>query len=226
MEDLGLARNRITAIAALGDDTRRALFGFVARAPEPVGRDETAAALELPRSTAAFHLDRLVEAGLLITEHRRLSGRSGPGAGRPAKLYAVAPGEIVASAPERHYELAGELLAAAAETADRDGIPVRKALAAEAHAMGRRIGASTGSLDSALTACGYEPQSDDFGGVTLENCPFHALATRHTDLVCTANLRLVEGMIEGCHDPRVPVLMPDPPRCCVAVLAATSRVVE
>ena len=103
MEDLGLARNRITAIAALGDDTRRALFGFVARAPEPVGRDEAAAALELPRSTAAFHLDRLVEAGLLITEHRRLSGRSGPGAGRPAKLYAVAPGEIVASAPERHY---------------------------------------------------------------------------------------------------------------------------
>lgn len=223
MDDLGIAQNRISAIAALGDDTRRALYALVARAPEPIGRDEAAALLDLARSTTAFHLDRLVEAGLLSVERRRLSGRTGPGAGRPAKLYAIAPGEIVASAPERHYELAGELLATAAETADREGIPVREALAIEAHATGLRIGAHTGNLDAALIACGYEPLDDGRGGLTLENCPFHSLAARHTALVCTANLQLLEGMVEGCRDHRLPVLTPDPPRCCVALLAEAAQ---
>ena len=99
--------------------------------------------------------------------------------------------------PERHYELAGELLASSIERAERDGIPVRDALDAEAHALGRGLGAGRTALEDALTRCGYSPADDGRGGLTLENCPFHALATRHTPLVCGANLALVAGRRRG-----------------------------
>src|SRR6187200_1687465 len=134
-----LAANRVDAIGMLSDRLRADLYRLVAASDHPLSRDEAAAAAGVPRSTAAFHLDRLVEAGLLEVEHRRLSGRSGPGAGRPTKLYLATQREVSASVPERHYELAGELLASAIERAERDGIPVREALDAEAHALGRDL---------------------------------------------------------------------------------------
>ena len=115
----------------------------------------------------------------------------------------------MASIPERHYELAGELLASSIERAERDGIPVRAALDAEAHALGRGIAAGRTALEDALARCGYAPADDGRGGLTLENCPFHALATRHTPLVCGANLALVEGVVEATGDDRMPSLEPD-----------------
>ncbi|UUT35012.1 helix-turn-helix domain-containing protein [Microbacterium elymi] len=131
-----LSGNRADALGALGDPMRRRVYDVVARAHDAVGRDAAAAAAGIPRSTVAFHLDRLVEAGLLTVEYRRLSGRSGPGAGRPAKLYRAVAGELVGSIPERHYEVAGDLLASAAERADRDGVPMRDAVTAQAHELG------------------------------------------------------------------------------------------
>ncbi|MDQ3641298.1 MAG: helix-turn-helix domain-containing protein, partial [Actinomycetota bacterium] len=77
----------LAALAALGDPLRRRLYRFVGGQDHPVGRDEAAAGVGISRSTAAFHLDRLVDDGLLDAEFRRLTGRRGPGAGRPAKLY-------------------------------------------------------------------------------------------------------------------------------------------
>lgn len=212
-----LAANRVEAVGVLSDPRRSDLYRLVAASDHPISRDEAAAAADLPRSTAAFHLNRLVEVGLLDVEHRRLTGRSGPGAGRPTKLYRATQPDVIASVPERHYELAGELLASAIERSEHEGIPVRAALDAEARALGRDLGADTPVLETALTRCGYAPAGDGRGGLTLENCPFHALASRHTPLVCTANLALVQGVVEATGDERMPVLEPSAGRCCVAI---------
>src|SRR3954452_21880701 len=160
-----IAPNRVDAVGVLSDRLRGALYRLVAASDRPLSRDEAAAAAGAPRSTAAFHLDRLVEAGLLEVEHRRLSGRSGPGAGRPTKLYRATQTEIMASVPERHYEVAGELLASSIERAERDGTSARDALAVEAHELGLGIGRSHPSLGDALTLCGYAPSEDGSGGL-------------------------------------------------------------
>jgi predicted ArsR family transcriptional regulator len=214
-----ISENRAAALGELGDPIRRRVYDIVANAQDAVGRDAAAAAAGIPRSTVAFHLDRLVDAGLLTVEYRRLSGRSGPGAGRPAKLYRATAAEVTGSIPERHYELAGELLAAAAERADRDDIPMRDAVPAQARELGAQIGTECRSVEAALDACGYRPASDGAGGVVLENCPFHALAARHTQLVCGANLALVQGMIDATGDERTPHLVPRDGHCCVEVRA-------
>src|SRR5687767_12295746 len=93
--------DRIAALAALDDPTRRAVFDFVARSRVAVSRDAAAEAVGVSRRMAAFHLDRLADHGLLTVEYRRPAGRSGPGAGRPAKLYRRAAGEVAVSVPER-----------------------------------------------------------------------------------------------------------------------------
>ncbi|QIG40018.1 helix-turn-helix domain-containing protein [Microbacterium sp. 4R-513] len=212
-----VAENRIGAIAALADPLRRRLYRLTVRAP--LGRDEAADAMGIPRSTAAFHLDRLAEAGLVTVSYRRLTGRSGPGAGRPSKLYAAASVDVVGSVPERHYEIAGGLLASAIERADAEARPIREVLADEAHETGTEIGAAHVPLETALERCGYEPADDGEGGLRLENCPFHALARDHTDLVCGANVAFVRGLAEGAGDAREAVLEPREGRCCVAVRA-------
>jgi predicted ArsR family transcriptional regulator len=214
-----LSVNSVDAVGALSDRLRERLYRLVAASDHPLSRDEAAAAVALPRSTAAFHLDRLVDIGLLTVEHRRLSGRSGPGAGRPTKLYSAVASDVLASVPERHYELAGELFAASIERSDRDGVPVREALDAEARALGVALAAGGVPAEDALSRCGYSPADDGRGGLTLENCPFHALASRHTPLMCGANLALVQGVLEGADDARQPALEPAEGRCCVAIHA-------
>ena len=87
-------RSRASSIGALADDTRRELYELVVGAQEPVGREQAARALCLPLRTVAFHLDRLADEGLLEVEFRRLTGRTGPGAGRPSKLYRRAAREV------------------------------------------------------------------------------------------------------------------------------------
>ena len=212
-----LGRNDVDALAALGEPVRRSLYRAVVDAGSPLSRDDAAAAVGIPRSTAAVHLGRLVEAGVLTAEYRRLSGRTGPGAGRPTKLYSAASGDLLASMPERHYELAGELLASAAERADREGTTMHAALGVEAHRTGTAIGAAHAPLYNALVACGYAPRDDGAGGIRLENCPFHALAARHTQLICSANVELVRGMAGAAGDDREAVLEPRDAHCCVAL---------
>src|SRR5215210_6878080 len=111
-------RAGVAAVAALAEPTRRRVYEHVARQPAPVDRDEVAAAVDVPRTTAAFHLDRLVRCGLLDVHFERRTGRSGPGAGRPSKLYRRADRSIAVSLPERSYDLAGDLLAAALTEAE------------------------------------------------------------------------------------------------------------
>lgn len=142
----------------------------------------------------------MVDEGLLEIEFKRLNDKTGPGSGRPSKLYKPAVREISASIPARDYELAGGLLAAAIEQSDRTGEKVREALSVVARQAGQLIGTQAGSLDAALDACGYEPHDDQEGGMVLTNCPFHRLSTNHTELICHANVDLLKGIATGAED--------------------------
>lgn len=229
------------AIDVLSDPVRRKLYRIVASSPQEVGRDGAAEAAGVSRSLAAFHLDKLVEAGLLEASFRRTSGRTGPGAGRPAKLYRRAPGERAVSVPPRSYGAAGRLLA---EVVDRAGLD--RQLTAAARAAGLREGAAgdgsesedsdnsrgDGDGDSAggsdgdpvalLRDRGYQPFHDG-GTVRLHNCPFHALAEEFPALICGMNLALVEGLISARSGDRWAAVMdPQPGTCCVALLSKTN----
>jgi predicted ArsR family transcriptional regulator len=189
----------IDAIAVLRDPVRRRLFAYVGEQGREVGRNEAAEAVGVARTLAAFHLDRLVEAGLLETASRRLTGRSGPGAGRPAKLYRRSGAERAVSVPPRDYRTAAGLLAEAAEAAGLDD-GLREA--ARRHGLdlrGRPGGGPCATLEEAaalLEARGYEPYRD--GGVLrMRNCPFHALSERFPPLVCGMNLALLEALVGG-----------------------------
>jgi predicted ArsR family transcriptional regulator len=219
----------IASLASLGEPARRALYLYVAGRPREVSRDEAARVAGISRSLAGFHLDRLVEEGLLEASFRRLSGRSGPGAGRPAKLYRRSNRQVEVTLPERRYELAARILASAIDASDAP--KTRKALVKTARGIGEQIGADARSrvgsrpgrkrllarMVDALSAQGYEPEAAG-GELRLRNCPFHALVAEHTDLVCGMNLALIEGVVEGLEFPAAkPVLAPTPGMCCVCV---------
>ncbi|HEY9366410.1 MAG TPA: helix-turn-helix domain-containing protein [Agromyces sp.] len=206
----------LTAVASIADPQRRALFEFVARHPESVGRDEAARALGMARGTAAFHLDRLVEAGLLVTEFQRRNGRTGPGAGRPAKLYRAVPGEISVSVPERHYDLAAELLSRAVEESDRAGTPIGPTLERVSARLGHALGDAADSMTEVLERLGYAPVDDGADGVLLTNCPFHRVARNHTVTICAANAALLRGTVRGLDERDLTaVLEPRDGYCCV-----------
>jgi predicted ArsR family transcriptional regulator len=209
--------DRIAALAALDDPIRRAVFDLVAHSATPVSRDAAAEALGTSRRVAAFHLDRLADQGLLAVEYRRPPGRSGPGAGRPAKLYRRIEDEIAVSVPPRHYELVGELLATAVAESIDTGAAVQEVLDRTAYQAGRTTGAAAGTLLAALEDAGYEPHGDDpDGALILRNCPFHRLARQFTALVCGVNLQLLRGVADGAGDAtRTVILDPSPGRCCV-----------
>jgi len=219
----------IAGLASLGEPARRELYLYVASRAGDVSRDEAARAARISRSLAGFHLDRLVEEGLLEVSFRRLSGRSGPGAGRPAKLYRRSDRQVEVTLPPRRYELAARILATAIDASDAPR--TRKALVKTARGIGEQIGvearARAGSrpgrkrllagMVDALTAQGYEPEAAG-GDLRLRNCPFHALASEHKDLVCGMNLALIEGVVEGLELPAAkPVLAPVTGMCCVCV---------
>ncbi|MET8848891.1 helix-turn-helix domain-containing protein [Amycolatopsis sp. NPDC004625] len=205
----------LAAVAALDEPTRRRLYEYVVRRPEPVSRDDVAAALGVPRATVAFHLDRLVEERLLAVGHERRTGRSGPGAGRPAKLYRRSDRQVSVSLPERHYELAGSLLAAAVEEADETGAPAREILGRRARERGAELAGGAPDIVGTLEDNGFEPRVEG-AEVLLGNCPFHRLAETHTRLVCEMNLGLVEGMLNGTGERGLRArLDPHPGFCCV-----------
>jgi predicted ArsR family transcriptional regulator len=236
MEHAEELERRIGGIAALDQPLRRRLYRLLADRGVWVTRDEAAAALGLPRSVAAFHLDKLAEAGVVEVMFERTSGRTGPGAGRPAKLYRRSEDEVAASVPERRYDLAGSLLATAVAEAERTGAPIRECLSAAAGAAGRTIGAETVAAIGAVTTeearrqavldvlaqHGYEPAVSDEGEIALANCPFHRLAEEHRTLVCGMNFDFLGGLLDGMgpNDWLDARLAPEPGYCCVRIDAA------
>ncbi|MDX6741417.1 transcriptional regulator [Actinocorallia sp. A-T 12471] len=203
----------IEAIALLQDPVRRRLYEFVAGAGADVGRNEASSAAGVSRTLAAFHLDKLVEGGLLDAVFRRPEGRAGPGAGRPAKYYRRAETEFTASVPPRDYRGVASLLA---ETVAEAGLDDR---AVEAAREAGRAGEREPLLD-VLRARGYVPLERD-EQVRLLNCPFHALAEEFPPLVCAMNLALLEGLAEGTSWRAR--MAPGAGRCCVA-LSKTNEV--
>jgi predicted ArsR family transcriptional regulator len=206
----------LQALARLADPVRRRLYDVVASRSQPTSREAAAQAVGIRRSLAAYHLDRLVEDGLLETSYARTGERTGPGAGRTSKLYRRSGAEFSASVPARDYERAALLMASAI---DAGGGAARTALMSGARAFGADLAANGGSAVDALAAAGYEPHLED-GAIRLRNCPFHRLADRHRTLVCEMNLALVEGLLQALPgEQRRPLLDRREHGCCVAIPA-------
>ncbi|MFM6849553.1 MAG: helix-turn-helix transcriptional regulator [Terrabacter sp.] len=209
-------------MSALTDPVRRRLYDFVASHDDPVRRDDAAAAASISRTLAAYHLDRLVTAGLLVTTYARRPGRAGPGAGRPAKLYHRAPEEVSVSVPPRSYDVLASLLADA--VARDDGATARADLLAAAEQEGARAAAEGADLLENLAARGYEPALCATGDIDLRNCPFHQLAQRHVDLVCGLNTAMLRGLLTARgEDADRAQLRPRPGRCCVVIRSTSPR---
>jgi predicted ArsR family transcriptional regulator len=229
--------SRVTSVAALAEPVRRALYLYVVDQPAPVSREQAAAAVGVARHVAKFNLDRLEEEHLLDVEYARPAGRSGPGAGRPAKLYKRSAREVAVSLPERHYDVAAHVMAEAITQAEETAVPIGDALRQAArqtgHALGEEAKRKAGprrsrahelrAVQEVLADTGYEPHAAEHG-LSLTNCPFHALAKTHTSLVCGINLELIDSLLQvsGPGDARAE-LRPSPGRCCVRIVARAGR---
>jgi predicted ArsR family transcriptional regulator len=226
------SRADVDAVALLAEPVRGALYEWVSSAGEAVSRDEAAAALAITRALAAFHLDRLVGAGLLVAEFRRLSGRSGPGAGRPSKLYRRAARDVAVSLPGRRYEIPARLFAETIEQLHGPGS--LEAIRATARQMGDTIGSAARKqagrrpthkrlhevLLATLAERAYQPR-EEAGEIRLGNCPFQTLVADHRPVVCGMNLALIEGLTSGLGDRRIEARAdPGPGRCCVSLVTA------
>jgi predicted ArsR family transcriptional regulator len=222
----------VTGIGALADPVRRQLYRYVCSQAEPVTRDQAAEVVGVARHKAKFHLDRLAAEGLLEVDYVRLAGRTGPGAGRPAKRYRRGSGEFAITLPARDYELAGHIMVDAISDSARTGTPIFVALSTAAAAHGAAIAASTverpteadPALDLAvriLAGHGYEPRRVDHA-VVMANCPFHALAVGHTELVCGLNHSLLSGFVDSVAPDLLDArLEPGENRCCVKLRVRT-----
>jgi len=223
--------DRVTSIAALGEPVRRALYRYVVAQDGPVSREQAATGAGVAHHVAKFHLDKLEDDGLLDVEYSRPAGRTGPGAGRPAKLYRRASRDIEVSLPERRYDLAGHVMARAITTAEHTDTSVADAVRAAAREVGRGLGeqakrkaagrrgqaAVPRALSEVLADHGYEPRASSTG-IMLANCPFDRLAATYTDLVCGMNLDLVSGVLEVVAPATLRArLDPAPGRCCVRI---------
>jgi predicted ArsR family transcriptional regulator len=226
---------QLTGLAGLGDPLRRALYRHVAERGLPVSRDDAALAVGISRPLAAYHLDKLVDDGLLEARYLRRGGRRGPGAGRPAKHYVRADRQIELSLPARDYAALAELLAGAVE-ADHSGA-AQTALNCAAASLGAELGEEAaghpwadGHPDQVLAALrqtladrGYEPSDDADGAIRLRNCPFDRIAAHHRQLVCGANHAMLQALTDhlGGDPPVQAVLDPQPGRCCVVLTRAS-----
>lgn len=218
----------LAVISALADPTRRRLYLHAVAHPDGVGRDEAARAVGISRALAAFHLDRLIVDGLLVADYRRLTGRTGPGAGRPSKIYRRSESEVSISIPRRNHELLARLFAQAFSGEEEPG----EALLTAADSLGRSLGdearhvnepgaevpAPLGPVAAVLEAEGFQPLVDD-GCLVLGNCPFSPIAGDYMDLVCGANLALIQGLVSGLQVKGVETkLERRPGGCCVALI--------
>jgi predicted ArsR family transcriptional regulator len=229
--------NGTPAVAVLEDELRRRIYLLVRRAGTALTREEVAAEAGISRRLAAFHLDKLVERGLLRSHYARPPGRSGPGAGRSAKYYEPSDLEVDVSIPERRYDLAGHLLLRAVRS-ESPGEPAPAAALRVAREAGLEIGQRVreerrlgrAGAERALSAVtgiledhGFEPYRRRQGEIALRNCPFHSLAQEAPELVCRMNQAFNDGLLRGLGNQTVEALLEcDPGNCCVTLRASGS----
>ena len=194
----------------LADPRRRAIYQFVCRSHRPVTVNEVADTFAVHRNAAKHHLDRLLEAGLLRAEFRRINGRRGPGAGRPSKLYSPAEVEVSFTVPERHYDLLAHLLLQAlTQDADLETVGARYGLQLAEAVRGESPDVTEG-VRSALDRLGFRPQVEvDEAGtlwITTENCPFGWVAMEAPQgEVCRLDRAIISGVLEGFGCPMAQV---------------------
>jgi predicted ArsR family transcriptional regulator len=221
-------RRSVEAVASLEDETRRELYLYARGEDGPVTRDAAAARVGISERLAAYHLDRLVEVGLLRAHYARKPGRSGPGAGRSSKYYEPSELEVDLSIPERRYAFMGEMLVAGIAEADR-GEPAREAairvMGEHGVAVGRdarpqtRRKASLRAVRQILARAGFEPFERSKGTITLRNCPYAQLSRQAPEVVCRMNHAFVEGILQGMGEGSFEaVLDPREGECCVRVV--------
>jgi len=216
----------LEAMAALREPTRRRLYQFVERQADAVSRDEAARQIGISRALAAFHLDKLVELGLLTAEYRRLSGKSGPGAGRTSKLYLRSRNQLSVSFPQRDHELLARLLAASFDSRDQDtpAEPAREYGRSLGRRARRRFREDLGParllecVEGVLERLGFEPYRASPSEVRLRNCPFDPLSRVYTPLVCGVAQSVITGITEGVGATGLRVdRQEQPDRCCGVV---------
>ena len=213
--------DRWTVVAALADASRRSLYDYVRRQDHPVAREEAADATGMSRKLAAFHLDKLVEAGLLTARYEAPPDRP-RGRGRAPKVYVTVGDGLAVTVPPRRYELIAEILADAVAESPTHSLEAAHRLAAE---RGRATGEAlrTTGLVDALTDLGFEPEQQH-DAIRLRNCPFHALAQRQTELICGLNHEFMRGLVDGIGAGGVEArLAPQPGACCVELVSRPSR---
>jgi predicted ArsR family transcriptional regulator len=228
----------IDPLTALSDNLRRRMYLYVRGEGHPVSRQEVARAAGVSPKLAAFHLDKLVEQGLLTYGYRRPPGRTGPGAGRPAKVYEPSAMELEVSIPERRYDLMGKLLVDAVRTGGADASPTQHAVAT-ARREGLRLGETVRQMrrlrppgaertltvvEEVLEEHGFEPYRQG-NELRLRNCPFHSLSGYAPDLVCAMNHAFIDGVVRGIGNETLQVaLEPQPGQCCVALRSSGGSV--
>lgn len=218
-------------LGVLADDTRWRMYHELRRAGEPLTRRQLASRVGISTRLATFHLERLLEAGLLTAHYARPPGRSGPGAGRSAKYYTPSGIGIELTVPERRYEFVGGLLLDALQetAAGTDPVEAARRIAAErGQDVGRRAHLARSHNESrepdpsvvveVLAALGYEPSVTDWGAIRLGNCPFHGLADRAPHITCTLNQAFLQGVLDGLRrDDAATLACCRPGDCCVTV---------
>jgi predicted ArsR family transcriptional regulator len=226
----------IRAVAALEDQLRRGMYAFIRRTRRPVTRDEAAASVGISRKLAAFHLDKLVDAGVLRAGYAPVDGVRK--VGRTPKVYEPSELDIQVSIPQRQHDLLADILVDAVLTHDQ-AETARGAAVRAAHDHGQRLGAAEreqarpGRLGAEralsltlglLRRHGFEPAREKTTCVRLRNCPFHPLAAKAPDLVCGINHAFLAGVLKGLDTEAVEaVLDPRAGECCVELRSATSR---
>ncbi len=219
------------AVRALTEPQRRRAYEYVCSQRQPVTRDDVAAGIGISRALAAFHLDKLVEAGLLHAETKAVPGVRAARVGRPAKLYRPSAVQVDLSLPPRQYDLAGRVFALAL-TAAAAGEPTMHAVRRVAHQQGEQLAPEVDrngrddadDTDSLHRTCrlldrlGYFPERQNDHAV-LANCPFRQIVEVATELTCTMNHALINGLLDGAglgHDVTA-TLEPGRDRCCVTL---------
>lgn len=223
----------LEAMAALREPKRRRLYQYVERQPRAVSRDEAAEAVGVSRALAAFHLDKLVGLGLLKAEYRRLTGRSGPGAGRTSKLYRRSRHQFALSLPHRNHELLARLLAESSDTGARISPGAEPAARDYGRSLGSRArkrmrgNRETARLlecaETVLESLGFEPYRASPAEVRLRNCPFDPLSRLYTPLVCGVGQAVISGIIQGLDADLLRVGRDEQPDRCCGVLTWTSQ---
>ena len=222
----------LEVMATLRDPTRRRLYRYIERQPAAVGRDEAAKALGVSRALAAFHLEKLVGVGLLRAEYRRLSGRTGRGAGRTSKLYKRAAQQFEVSLPERRYDILARLLAesiGARQSTSPDAQPAYEYGRALGLRSRRRLREATQPaqllqcVEDVAEKLGFDPYRDASDRVRLRNCPFDPLSRLYTPLVCGVAQAILTGVVEGLGSDQLTVGREMRPERCCGIVSAQDR---